>query len=98
MKNTNLTNSDIRKLRQMSHTMGAYVIIGKNGLTDETLKLLDKELEYHELVKIRCNKFKEEKEEIATKLQEASKSLLISATGNVIVLYRRSKDEKRHIL
>ena len=65
---------------------------------DETLKLLDKELEYHELVKIRCNKFKEEKEEIAAKLQEASKSLLISATGNVIVLYRRSKDEKRHIL
>ena len=53
MKNTDLTNSDIRKLRQMSHTMGAYVIIGKNGLTDETLKLLDKELEYHELVKIR---------------------------------------------
>ncbi len=98
MKNTDLTSSDMRKLKQMSHTNGAYVIIGKNGLTDEVLKQLDKELEYHELVKVRCNKFKEQREEFAQHLKDVTKSTLIAVTGSVILLYRRSKDEKRHIL
>lgn len=98
MENTGLTSSDMRKLRQMSHSNGAYVIIGKNGLTDEVLKQLDKELEYHELVKVRCNKFKEQREEFAEHLKNVTKSVLLATTGNVILLYRRSKDEKRHIL
>lgn len=98
MKNADLTSSDMRKLKQMSHSNGAYVIIGKNGLTDDVLKQLDKELEYHELVKVRCNKFKEQREEFAEQLKEMTKSVLIAVTGSVILLYRRSKDEKRHIL
>lgn len=98
MKNIDLTSSDVRKLKQMSHSNGAYVIIGKSGLTDEVLKQLDKELEYHELVKIRCNKFKEQREEFAQQLRDITKSVLLAVTGNVILLYRRSKDEKRHIL
>lgn len=98
MKNTDLTSSDMRKLKQMSHSNGAYVIIGKNGLTDEVLKQIDKELEYHELVKVRCNKFKEQRGEFAEYLKDITKSVLLAVTGNVILLYRRSKDEKRHIL
>ena len=98
MKKNELTASDKRKLKQFSHNMGAYVIIGKNGVTHDTIKLLDKELERHEVVKIRCNKFKEQRQEFAEDLAKKTKSAIINIVGNVIILYRESKDNTKHVL
>lgn len=98
METIKLTAADKRKLKQHSHSSAAHVLIGKNGLTQEIVKTLEKELECHELVKVRCNKFKEQREQFALELSKATKSVIIKIVGNVITLYRQSADESRHIL
>lgn len=80
----------------MAHGINPSIQIGKEGLSDEILQELDRQLEYKELIKISVLEnspvfLDEIRDEI---LQETS-SEFVQEIGSKLVIYRQSKDHKQ---
>ena len=90
-----LRGKDRKYLRGLAHSLTPVVIIGHEGLTDAIIKTTDKALDDHELIKVRFNKFKEEKKDFSSKIEEATSSEMVGMIGNVAIFYRMNKDEKK---
>lgn len=83
----------MKELKAKSKQLKPILSIGKNGLGQGTLDLIDRELEQKELIKIKFLKTAIEdmdKKSFANKIAELTKSELVDQVGNVIVLYRKS--------
>ncbi len=81
-------------LRARAHTLKPVVMIGNKGLSETVLKEIDRNLEAHELIKIRV--FSDEHEErnrylniICTKLSAAP----VQAVGKVLVVFRKRREK-----
>jgi RNA-binding protein len=83
-----LTNAQIRDLKAKAQRLKAMLKIGKEGLSPQFLRALDELLNYHEVVKVKFDEFKEQKKELTPQLAEKSRSHLVTRVGNVVVLYR----------
>ena len=57
-----LTSLQRKHLRGLAQALDAVVIVGKQGVTENLVRAVDAALEAHELVKIRFNEFKDEKD------------------------------------
>ena len=82
---------EIKELRARAKRLEPAVRIGKNGLTENTLKEIDKVLVTRHLVKIKMLKTafeKGEKEKIISDIIMNTGSQLIESIGNVVVIYR----------
>lgn len=85
-------------LKSLSHELQPLVFVGKNGITEALIAALDKDLDDHELLKLKFQAFKEERKELTTTIVEKSGAELIGRVGNIVILYRQNKDpEKRKI-
>lgn len=84
-----------RYLRSLAHHLKPVLFIGKNGVTDALLTKLDRELDAHELIKIRFVEFKRERRELTEQLASASRSEIAGAVGNTAILYREHPDPER---
>jgi RNA-binding protein len=89
-----LTNAQIRDLKAKAQRLKAMLKIGKEGLSPQFLAALDELLNYHELVKVKFDEFKERKKELTPQLAEKSASHLVTRVGNVVVLYRPKPEEE----
>lgn len=91
-----LTNKQKRFLRSEANQLQPLIQIGKNGLTESVVELIEEALEAKELVKIsilqNCG---EDKKEIAEKLEEVQDLNVVQIIGSTIVLYRESLEKKR---
>jgi len=86
-------------LRKLSHVLNPIVSIGGNGLTDAIVSATVEALDSHELIKVKFQDFKAEKNAMAAELSKKTSSRLITVIGNIAVLYRRhSEEEKRKII
>ncbi|HLC49850.1 MAG TPA: YhbY family RNA-binding protein [Candidatus Nanoarchaeia archaeon] len=82
---------EIKELRARAKRLEPAVRIGKNGLTENTLKEIDKVLVTRHLVKIKMLKTafeKGEKEKIISDIVSSTDAELIDSVGNVFVIYR----------
>ncbi len=68
--------------------MSAIVIVGGAGVTDGVHDMLNKSLASHELLKVKFNEYKDEKEELAAEMAERSSAILVRIIGNVAIFYR----------
>jgi len=84
-----------KSLRGLAHGLEPVVMIGYEGLTEAVYKALEKALDDHELIKVKFNKFKEEKEKLSSQIEEATKSELIGMIGHVAIFYRMNHDEEK---
>ena len=85
-----------RYLRSQAHHLKPVIFIGKNGLTDALLEKLDRELNAHELIKLRFVEFKPERRELTEQLATSSRSEIAGIIGHTAILYRAHRDpEKR---
>jgi RNA-binding protein len=87
-------------LRGLAHDLKPLVLIGKEGITDGTVRAADEGLSQHELIKIKFNDFKEknQKEPLAGELVERTGSAQIGMIGHTVILYRPQTDPaKRRI-
>src|ERR1043166_4431459 len=89
-----LNNRQRRELKAKAHRLKATLEVGKEGLTPQFLAALDRELELHQLVKVRFGQFKEQKKELSPQLAEKSGSQLVTRVGNVVVLFRPKPEEE----
>ena len=83
-----LTNAKIRELKARAQLLKPTLRVGKDGLSPQFLAEVEQTLRHRELIKIKFEQFKEQKNELAATLAEKSGSHLITRVGHVAVLYR----------
>jgi len=93
-----LTGAQRKFLRGMANRLEALIIVGKQGVSESLIRATDGELTAHELIKVRFNDFKDEKDALADKIAEATASEVVGRIGHVVMLYRQHPEpEKRTI-
>ena len=94
-----LNKRQIRQLKGIASTLDSKYQVGKNGITDTLIEILDKGIEKNELIKISLMKcVVKDKKEIASVLSFRLHAEIITIIGNVIVLYRKNLKEPHIVL
>ena len=83
-----LTNSEVRRLKAEAQRLEPIVRVGKNGLTPAVLHSIQQALTSRELIKIRFDHEREERDTLAGEVAEATEAALILQVGKVAVFYR----------
>lgn len=94
-----LTQQQKRHLRRLGHSLKPVVRTGMNGLTPNVFHEIDQALDDHELVKVKVvADDREQRRELMATICHESDATLVQAMGNVALLFRRSRiDKKRRI-
>lgn len=89
-----LTSKQRKILEKAAHDLQPVVIVGGAGMTDGVIQMADKALADHELIKVKYNEYKEERQELTTELSEKTNSTLVRIIGNVAILFREAEKEE----
>lgn len=93
-----LKGSQRKWLRGMAHGLRPVVQIGQKGLSGAALREVDAALDVHELIKIQAPGPKEDKQEIARRIEDELGAQAVGLIGHMIILYRENPDpEQRRI-
>jgi RNA-binding protein len=93
-----LNKAQIKRLRAESHRLKLkpVVMIGQNGLSDNVHNEIDIAIDRHELIKVRIPGLdKDGKIKIAKTICAKNQATLITAIGNVLVIYRGNEKTQR---
>jgi len=83
-----LTNPELRKLKAEAQRLEPVVLVGKGGLTAAVLASIEQALTARELIKMRFNHDRDERDVLAGRVAEATGAALIMQVGKVAVFYR----------
>lgn len=87
-----LSQSQKKHFRQIGHHLKPIVTVADKGLTENLLKELERALEDHELIKVKCAVLdREDKTTIAEAICNETGALLAQSIGKVLLLYRPAK-------
>ena len=93
-----LSSTQRNYLRSQAHHLEPVVLIGKNGITDGTIKSVNKALDARELIKIKFREYKDEKKSLAYQLTESTESHIVGSIGHTVIVFRQNPDpEKQNI-
>ena len=88
-----LTGKQRSYLKSLAHNLDPILIIGKGGVTDNTIKQLNDALEKHELIKIKIlNNNMEDPKHVQERILEVLKAEFVQFIGSKFTIYRASKD------
>ena len=90
---TELTSKQRKNLEKLAHDLQPVVIVGGAGVTDGVISMVDKSLAAHELIKVKFNEYKDEKQELTQQICEKTDATLVRIIGNIAILFRE-KEEK----
>ena len=93
-----LTGAQRKWLRGRAHGLEPVVRLGRHGLSEPVLREIAAALDIHELIKIQAPGSKEEKREIAGRIEERLGAETVGAIGHVLILFRRQPDPERRVL
>jgi RNA-binding protein len=97
MERTKLKGSQRKWLRGQAHSLKPVVQIGRNGLTEGTLREIDFALDSHELIKVQAVAPKDEKQELARQIEEQLGAETVGLIGHILILFREHPDpEMQH--
>ena len=91
----NMNNSQRSYLKGQAHNLEPVVHIGKNGLTDGTIHSINTALSVQELIKIKFQKFKENKKGISEKIAADTLSITVEIIGNTLILFKQNPDPEK---
>jgi len=80
-----------KKLKEKAKTLEPVIRIGKNGLTESTIKEIKKQLNKKNLIKVKLLRAfisDKNKKDIAKEIAQKTNSQLIDLVGFVVVLYK----------
>jgi len=86
--------SDQKKIRKLAHKLRPVVYIGHQGITRSVISKTEEGLSSHELVKVKFNDHKNERQSLAEYLSRMTQSRLVNIIGHVAILYRENPDSK----
>lgn len=90
-----LTKAQRSHLRKLANPLKPTVMLGRQGLTEALVEKIGRELDTHELIKLRLLEHKDQKDQLAQTIVEETGAALVSIVGNVVTLYRQSPDPER---
>jgi RNA-binding protein len=93
-----LTSTQRKFLRGVAHHLDPVVLIGKHGLTEALVKSAAEALEAHELIKVKFNDFKTQKDALLAELCEKTGCAIAGRVGNVGILYREQPDPEKRLI
>jgi RNA-binding protein len=94
-----ISSKDKQKLKSLAHSIKPSVIIGKEGISKNTLNSINNVFENKELIKIKFISFKDEKDSIAKDIEGFCNATLVGLIGNIIILFKQNPDiDKRKIV
>ncbi len=94
-----LTGKQKRFLRSEAHHLQPIFQIGKSGLTESVIHQIEEALEAKELIKVNIlQNCEEDKNDIAAELLEREGLEVVQVIGNILILYKESKEKKRIVL
>ena len=89
-----LNTKQIKKLKSVSHHIKPIITIGKEGVNEGVINSITEYLERHELIKIKFNKNKSEKNTLSENITNSTDSGLVSIIGNTLIIYKQSTNLK----
>ena len=90
-----ITGKQRSYLKSIAHSLEPILIIGKGGVSDNTLKQLDEALNKHEIIKIKVlDNNMEDPKHIQERILTVLKAEFVQSIGSKFTIYRKSKDEK----
>lgn len=90
-----LNGKQKRYLRALAVNIKPDVIIGKDGLSDNVIDMLDRALEAHELVKVRVlDTCVISANELSIDLARLTHSEIVQKIGKTLLFYRRGEEAK----
>lgn len=90
-----ITGKQRSYLKSLAHELDPILIIGKGGVTDNTMKQLDDALEKHELIKIKIlNNNMEDPKHIQERILAVLNAEFVQYIGSKFTIYRAAKDAK----
>ncbi|MCY7993331.1 ribosome assembly RNA-binding protein YhbY [Bacillus haynesii] len=91
-----LTGKQKRYLRREAHHLSPIFQVGKGGVNENMIKQISEALEARELIKVSVlQNCEQPKEEVAEALAGGARAELVQTIGNIIVLYKESKENKK---
>ena len=91
-----MTPQQKKLLRSQAHSLKPVVTIGQAGLTDAVFNEIDVALDHHELIKIRVrSNDRLARKTAAEQICAAKDAELIQSIGQIAVLYRKGKENKK---
>ncbi|TQS74607.1 ribosome assembly RNA-binding protein YhbY [Ornithinibacillus gellani] len=91
-----LTGKQKRFLRAKAHHIDPIFQVGKDGVNENMLIQIGEALEKRELIKVNIlQNCLDDKETVAQELQDGTASEVVQIIGNIIVLYKPSKDNQQ---
>ncbi len=86
-----LTSKQRAFLRAMANTLETGYQIGKDGISDNSIKQIDEYLEAHELLKVHVqNTLDTDIKQLAAETAQAVRAELVQVVGKRFILYRYS--------
>ena len=84
-----MTGKQKRYLRSLAHSLKPVVQVGKQGLSSETLRQIEQQLEDHELIKVRVLDASPQDQRLcASELEKNESFEVVQLIGKTLVLYR----------
>ncbi|KAF0818301.1 RNA-binding protein YhbY [Bacillus sp. ZZV12-4809] len=91
-----LTGKQKRLLRSKAHHLNPIFQVGKGGVNENMIKQVGEALEARELLKVSVLQNCEvDRDTVAQQLSEGAKADVVQIIGNIVVLYRESKENKQ---
>ena len=91
---TELTSKQRKELEKVAHDLQPVVIIGGAGVTDGVMGMIDASLTAHELIKVKFNEYKDEKQELTQEICLKTEATLVRIIGNIAILFRENPDKE----
>ncbi len=92
---TELTSRQRKELEKLAHNLQPVVIIGGAGLTDGVIGMIDKSLAAHELIKVKFNEYKDEKQDLTGQICQKTEATLVRIIGNIAILFREKEEKEK---
>ncbi|WP_027963501.1 ribosome assembly RNA-binding protein YhbY [Halalkalibacillus halophilus] len=90
-----LTGKQKRYLRKEAHHLNPIFQIGKSGVNENMVVQISEALEKRELIKVSIlQNSMEDKNEAASMISQKTNAHIVQVIGNIIVLYRESRENK----
>jgi RNA-binding protein len=91
-----LTGKQKRFLRSKAHHLNPIFQVGKGGVNENMIKQVGEALEARELLKVSVLQNCEvDRDTVAQQLSEGANADVVQIIGNIIVLYKESKENKQ---
>jgi len=93
-----LTSKQVDQLKALAHHLNPLVQIGKNGVTKAQIENIDNDLLHNELMKVKFNDYKAQKEELSRKIAAETGSEIVDIIGNTLIIFgEHPNPEERQI-